>query len=511
MRGQTPHLERRRGYRLQSQDGGRRRATRRLAWVLLSLFMAASQQACSPVVGRDYHPPLVATPEAYAEATPAGSILADWWTALGDEQLSRLVARGLQANLTVRHAFAHLAEERELLGVADAAYGPSVNASTGVHREGLSQHIYIPFRIPPFTEYQAGFDASWEIDLWGAVRREHEGALSELQAQEWTTADVLNTVSSDIVRDYYQLMVMLERVHLAQDLVTSFRASLEVVVHRLHAGLVTEDTVENLVGQVARGEAAIPPLLDEAAADRHALEVLIGVAPDSLGAELTATTHLPELPPALQVGIPADLLRRRPDIRIAEREIAAATARYGVADADFYPRLSLTGNFGLDSVDRHEFFKRSALSWGFGPSLGWNILDWGRSHHALLAADRQIDEALISYQAAILNAQRDVTDALWGLNTDQVEISALQESDAAAVRSEMLERARRAHGLSDAVLVNGRRQSSLQTQDALFQAKAMRMIHLVALAKALGGGWGPEIAAASSPTSAPSTPEKANP
>jgi NodT family efflux transporter outer membrane factor (OMF) lipoprotein len=482
-----------------------------LPQLLVFVLLLLSEQGCSPVVGRDYHPPKAAVPDSYAEPIAQGKVLRAWWTLFGDDQLNQLIEQGLNANLTVRHAFTHLAEERALLGVADSAFGPSVEATAGVHREGLSQHIYIPFRIPPFTEYQAGFDASWEIDLWGAVRREHEGALSELQAQIWTTADVLNTVTAEITRTYVELMVVLERIQVSQGLVNSYRSSLGIAEHRLHAGLATSDSVDALAGQVAQAESLMPPLLDQAAIDRHALEVLLGLSPDSLGQSLSGVSPLPDVPLTLMVGIPADLLRRRPDIRIAEREIEVATARYGVADADFYPRLSLSGNFGLDSVDRHEFFKRSALSWGFGPAIGWNILDWGRSHHALVAADRRIDEALIDYQQAILNAERDVTDALWGINTDRIEIEALQEAEKAALRTEQREKARRIHGLSDMQTVNIRQQSRLLASDALFQAEGLRLIHVIALAKALGGGWVPDSGASATSPSLPSTSEKANP
>ena len=461
--------------------------------------------ACSPVVGRDYQAPQVRTPDHYAEAYASGTVLESWWLSFHDDRLTALVDHGLAANLSVRRAFAHLAEVRAVLGVAESDGLPTVSADAGVMREGLSQHTYIPFPIPPFTDYQLGFDASWEIDLWGAVAREKQGALSDVQAQVWTIAAVQNTVSAEIVRTYYDWSVAAQRLALARTLVASYRGSLDIATHRLGAGLVTAQSVNALISAVAHADAALPPLLNQMAADRHALEVMLGVPPDSLGADLAPATTLPALPPALRLGIPADLLRRRPDVQIAERTVASATAREGVAEADLYPRLSLSGTFGLESIDREALFTRSALSWGIGPTIGWNLLDWGRTHHQIVAADRRIDEAIIDYHQTVLTAQQDVADALWAIQTDTLAISALTVAQNADADTARIERARSASGLSDVPAVNERQQSLLSLNDSLLQAEGLRLTHLVALAKALGGGWAPAAPPAESPTPPPAT------
>jgi len=479
----------------------------RASWLGVAALLGsvALLMACSPVVGRDYRTPAVATPDLYAEAYAPGTVLASWWLSFHDDRLTALVDQGLAANLSVRRAFVHLAEVRALLGIAESDGLPTVTGDAGVMREGLSQHSYIPFRIPPFTDYQLGFDASWEIDLWGAVAREKEGALSDVQAQVWSIADVQNTVSAEIVRSYYDLSVVAQRLALAQRLVASYRASLDIATHRLGAGLVATEDVNSLISEVAHADAALPPLLNQMATDRHALEVLLDVAPDSLGVDLAPATTLPELPPALRLGIPADLLRRRPDVQVAERAVASATARAGVAEADLYPRLSLSGNFGLESIDREALFTRSALSWGFGPTIGWNLLDWGRTHHQILAADRRVDEAIIDYHQAVLTAQKDVTDALWSIQTDTLAITALKVAQNADADTARIEAARSASGLSDTPAVNQRTQSLLALTDSLLQAEGLRLAHLVALAKALGGGWAPADLRAQDAPAAPAS------
>ncbi len=455
-------------------------------------------------VGRDYQVPALATPTEYAEPTPPGQLpLEGWWASLGDSQLVGLVARGLERNRDLRLAFARLAEVRAEVGMVDAGFGPTIGAAAGVQRTGLSRYTYIPFRIPPFTEYQAGFDASWELDIWGAVRREREGALASVDAGAWNTADVANTVSAEIVRTWLDLRLANARMVVAQASLLAARLDQRIHEDRLQAGLATISMVATARGAVHRAEAAIAPLQAQVSSDLHALGTLLAEDPASLGLP-DADGRLPSLTLMLQVGVPADLLRRRPDVRAAERQLAAATAQVGVAEADLYPRLSLNGNFGLDSIDRTRLLTRGALTWGFGPALSWNIIDWGKVHAQMRVADRRVDQAFLGYEQAVLRAEQEVADALSGIAHDQDEIAALSDEFADSSRQEALEQELQEHGLSEASAVTSREISRFQVADALLLAHAHQLQQVVALAKALGGGW--DVARAPAAHATPANP-----
>ena len=475
--------------------------------LLLSGWIAAVLPGCA-VVGRDYHAPRPDLPPAFpgaGEARAPGTAhpLAAWWTSFGDRHLDDLVARGLAANHDLRLALARLDESRAMLGIADAALGPTVDAQAGVTRSAMSHYGPIPFYVPPLTLWQAGFDASWEIDLWGAVRRGHEVALGELAAASWDAVDVADAVVAEIARAYLGLQAAAERGRLAEELVAATAATRALAERRQQDGLGTVTEVAEAAGAEARATAQRAPLAAEEARQRYRLAVLLGLDPGALDAELAEPLPLPGVPVELEHGVPADLLRRRPDLRAAERRLASATAQVGVAEADLFPRLSLDGSFGVQSTSTGTLFSKDAVMWSVGPAVRWRLLDWGRVRSGIRAADARVAEAMIAYDAALRRAEEDVATQLDGFAADRRRHAAVQAALGQALVGERAARDLRARGLTGDRQVLAAVQERLAAADLVAGARQALAEDAVALAKALGGGWDPESAPVAPPPPPP--------
>jgi NodT family efflux transporter outer membrane factor (OMF) lipoprotein len=460
-------------------------------------------------VGPDYRTPSMDQPDAYPVETTIASRstsspdpheasrpLARWWTAFGDERLDALLERGLTANHDVQIAAARIRQARAELGIATAAFGPTVNADAGVTRIHPTQDGPIPFPLSPFTLYDAGFDASWELDIWGAVRREREAASADLDATTWTARGVAISVTAEIVRAYVSLQAAAQRLHIAQAVI-ALRHQQSTIAYRLFRdGLAPGDEVSRALGALDRAEALVPPLQADVTSQSYRLAVLLGQDPGALDAEVADPVPLPDLPGALEAGVPADLLRRRPDLHAAERRLAAATARVGVAEADFYPRLSLDGTFGLASVSTSTLVSKAAVMWSVGPSVRWRLLDWGRTAHGVDAAHAAVDVALISYDGALRQAEEEVATQMCACGQDRLRADALDRNVIHAAVDERI-----ARSLHDRGLVSDRRvldavDGRLAAEDHLVSARLAMAIDTVSLAKALGGGWEPGTAPA---------------
>jgi multidrug efflux system outer membrane protein len=463
-------------------------------------------------VGPNYSRPTTPVPDRYAEIAaltgPTDAELSAWWRAFGDAELDRLVGRAIAQNLDVQTAAARIREARAREVVAGAAALPELDAEGSVTRQRISEHaIPVPpgaggggpnqgnFGLPgsEFTTFRVGFDASWEIDLFGRTRRSVEAARARTGAAIWSRRDLQVTAAAEVANGYLTLRTLQQRIAIAETEVERQQRFERLVGARVRGGLVTGQDLEQQKSQLASAKAAIPPLKAQADAQIHALGVLTGDTPEALIAELTPTAALPPTPPDVPAGLPSDLLRRRPDIRGAERDLGAATADIGVAVADLYPTFSLSAAPALVSTALATFLQWGSRSYSAGAALDWPIFNGGRTRGNISAANARQEQAQIAYRKTILTALQDVEDALSEVENDRRQAAGLEEALSTARRAEDIARTRYRGGLvtlSDVLQAQANR-ISLESQ--LVETKGALARDTVALFKALGGGW-PELA-----------------
>ena len=463
-------------------------------------------------VGPNYSRPDTSVPPAYAEPGPTSGLsdpqLASWWGTFGDPELDKLVNRAVARNLDVETAAARIREARANERVAGAAAFPEVGAEASATRQRISEHaIPIPpggtpnggnspgFALPgtEFSSFRVGFDASWELDLFGKTRRSVEAAQARTGAAIWDLRDLQVTAAAEVANAYLRLRTLQQRIAVADAEVSRQQRALSLVAARVRGGLVTGQDLEQQKSQLASAKAAIPPLKAEADAQIHALGVLTGEPPEALVAELSPAGALPPSPPRVPAGLPSDLLRRRPDIRATERSLAAATADIGVATADLYPSFSLSAAPALVSTALATLLEWGSRSYSAGAAVNWPIFNGGRSRANIDASNARQERALIAYRKTILTALQDVEDALSEVDNDRRQAAGLEEALSTARRAEDIARARYRGGLvtlSDVLQAQANR-ISLESQ--VIETKGALARDTVALFKALGGGW-PELA-----------------
>jgi NodT family efflux transporter outer membrane factor (OMF) lipoprotein len=460
-------------------------------------------------VGPNYQRPELSVAAEFAEAAPGAlssdAELACWWKAFGDPQLDELVDRALAQNLDVETAAARISEARARERVAGAADEPQVAAQASVTRQRISENaIPVPpgtggqqggaFGLPgsEFTTWRPGFDASWEIDLFGKTRRSLEAARARTNAATWNRRAVQVSVTSEVATTYFELRTLQARIANADAELARRKRFEQMVAARVRGGLVSGQDLEQQASEVSVAKAALEGLQGQAEVQVHALGVLTGDSPESLIAELSAPKALPAVP-AIPPGLPSDLLRRRPDIRSAERELAASTADIGVAVADLYPRFSLTAAPALVSTALGSLLEWGSRSFSIGAALSWPVFNGGRTRGNIAVASARQEQALIAYRETVLRALQDVEDSLSRTDADRKQLAALEDSLGRAGRAEEIARTRYGGGLvtySD-VLVAQARRLSLEAQ--VIDTKGSLARDSAALFKAMGGGW-PEIA-----------------
>jgi outer membrane protein, multidrug efflux system len=465
--------------------------------------------ACT--VGPNYKRPPASVPPAFAEpheaAQASDADLASWWNRFGDPELDKLVNRALAQNLDVETAAARVREARAREIVAGAAGLPEVSASGSASRERISEHaIPVPptvgsggqpgqFGLPgsEFNTFRIGFDASWEIDLFGKTRRSVEAARGRTAAAIWDRRDVQVTAAAEVANAYLALRTLQQRIAIAQVEVERQQRLEKLVAARVRGGLVTGQDLEQQRSQLATAMAAVPPLLAQADQQIHALGVLTGDSPEALTAELGASGSLPVAPPAIPAGLPSDLLRRRPDVRAAERNLAASTADIGVAMADLYPRFSLTAAPALVSTALATLLEWGSRNYSTAATLSWPIFNGGRTRANIAVANALQEQALIRYRKTILTALQDVEDALTEFDNERRRSNSVERALTTASRAEDIARSRYRGGLVTYSDVLEAQASRISLQSQLIDSRGAQARDTVALFKALGGGW-PEMA-----------------
>lgn len=454
-------------------------------------------------VGPDYHPPQTAMPAKWIGAAPpaasqssaAAVELARWWRSFDDPMLDSLEDRAVQSNLDVRQAQSRLAQSRAARGVAVAGLGPSVGLNAGFTRSrnaGAGQSAH--------NLFQAGLDAAWEIDVFGGVRRTIEAATADVQASQEDLRSVLVTLTAEVAMDYVDLRGFQQEIEIAQENLKAQKHIADLTRKKHQAGLVGALDVANADALVAATAAQIPVLQTSTQQTIYSLSLLLGREPGALLKELSPVADIPFSPPAVPLGLPSDLLRQRPDIRRAEAQVHAATARIGVATAELFPKFTLGASAGFQSDRAENWFSWPQGTWSFGPSMNWTIFDSGANLWNIKIQDALTQQALLTYQQTILVALQDVENALVASTNEQEHRKALGQAVAANQKAVELATQLYAQGQTDFLNVLDAQRSLYVSQDALVQSTRTISIDLVALYKALGGGWSEEAAAASQPS-----------
>jgi NodT family efflux transporter outer membrane factor (OMF) lipoprotein len=449
-------------------------------------------------VGPDYVPPTYPMPGAWSESLEGGlaaepADLQEWWLTFEDPGLNSLIERALAGNLDLKGAVARIREARAQRGFVASDRFPTIDAAGSYSRDRASENVDRGFgnniEVSDTDLFSFGFDASWELDIFGRVRRSVEAANANLDAAGEDYRDVLVTLLSEVALNYVEVRSFQTRLEIAEANVRVQEDTLKLTQARFNAGLTSGLDVAQAEANLDTTRSAIPTLQIGLKQAMNRLGVLLGQNPGSLSAELSKPMPIPVTPTEVAIGIPADLLRRRPDIRRAERELAAQTARIGVATADLYPRFSLLGSIGLEASDFGSLFELGSRAYSVGPSFQWNIFDAGRIRSNIVIQDARQEQALIRYESAVLTALEDVENALVAYAREQVRRQSLLKAVDASQRAVKLAETLYIQGLSDFQNVLDAQRSLFNLQDQLAESEGAVTSNLISLYKALGGGW----------------------
>ncbi len=455
--------------------------------------LAASLCACA--VGPDYRQPDIALSSQFANASLPGFTAEDvekqFWALFGEPVLDRLVVAALDANKDLEQARANLRASRAARRLTGFDAYPTITAQAGHFHRLQSEH-----QLPGATRDQredddvdAGFDASWELDFFGRVRRGIEAARADEQSAEARLRDAQVTVTAEVARNYFVLRGLQEQLAVAVRNADNQRQTLNLTRARLDAGRGTELDTTRAEAQLQTTLASISPLQASITTTIYRLSVLTGRLPDARSSELSASRPLPLLPQLNAIGNPETLLRRRPDVRVAERTLAASTARIGVAVGDLFPKVTFVGSGGYNAANFSDLGNAGTDTYFFGPTISWAAFDLGRVRARVRIAEAQAEGALATYEAAVLTALEETEGALISYGYAQSRRGILEQAASASSRAADLARRRFEGGLTDFLDVLNAERDALAAQDSLAQSQTQTATSLVAVYKALGGGW----------------------
>jgi NodT family efflux transporter outer membrane factor (OMF) lipoprotein len=428
------------------------------------------------------------------------AVLASFWQTLGDPTLDDLVTRAIAANLDVQAAQARLRQARAQRQVALGAFFPKVtgdaNASRNYSARTSTRQVNgQPVRLGGArgrTLYSAALDASWEIDLFGGLRRGLEAANAERDAAQEDLRDTLVSLLGELATNYVDVRAAQERLRIAEANLGSQSETFDLTNWRAQAGLTTELDVEQARTVLESTRAAVPTLRTQLEAAKNRIAVLLAQPPGALDAELADPKPVPSTPREVAVGVPADTLAQRPDVRRAERQLAAETARIGVEKAAYYPSLNLLGSIGLEALEPGGLFRAGAWTFARSAGLTQTVFDGGQIYGNVKAQEAARDESLALYQSTVLSAIEEVENALVAFAQEQDRRAALSAGAEAARHALELAQNQYGAGLIDFQTVLDAQRSLYTLQDQLAQSDGQVTSNLVRLYKALGGGWSPE-------------------
>ncbi|MDD2725620.1 MAG: efflux transporter outer membrane subunit [Methylovulum sp.] len=448
--------------------------------------------ACA--VGPDYQAPQTSAPKQFANAATdtmtANSTEIRWWEKFADKTLNTLVADGLRANPDLRIATANLREARAARQLSQFDFYPTVTLSASEKSLQRSKGIFGSATNPGgFDLLNTGFDATWELDFFGRIRRSVESQTAEMESFDAQRRDAIVSLVSELARNYFELRGTQHQLSVARKNAGNQAATLKYTQARLSGGQGTALDTARAEEQWNSTLAIIPPLEASIRHAIHRLSVLVGKTPEQLYGRLEANAPLPQAPKIIGIGDPAKLLQRRPDVRVAERGLAAATAQIGVATADLFPRVSFVGNIALEARSFAGLGASGGDTYSFGPSIRWAAFDLGRVYTRIKAADAHAEGQLALYEKTVLGALEETENALLEYGKLQQRREYFRAAVVAGEKAAYLARLRYQDGVADFLAVLDAERRLLETQDRLAQTETDTATALISVYKALGGGW----------------------
>jgi NodT family efflux transporter outer membrane factor (OMF) lipoprotein len=462
-------------------------------WIGIAAGITAMALAGCASVGPDYQSPETPLADGWHAAVESGLVpappdpqtLARWWATFDDPNLSSLIERAVDGNLSLEAARARVREARARRGFSQAEFFPILDAAGSATKSRASERTG-----GRRTElYAAGFDSAWELDVFGGARRSVEAADADLSASREDLGDVLVTLLAETALNYIDVRTLQTRLAVAQANARAQEETYDLTRSRYEAGLTDELAVQSARYTLAGTRAQIPALKTALEGAMNRLAVLLGVQPGALQTELRNPAGIPVPPAAVAVGVPADTIRSRPDVRRAERQLAAQTARIGVATADLYPRFRLLGTIGYDALSLDDLFRSDSLGWSFGPRISWRLFSGGAVRRNIDVQSARQEQALILYEATILAALEEAENALTAYVGEQRRREALVTAVEAANQAYELARDQFRAGLVDFNDVLITQRSLLSFEDQLAQSTGTVTANMVRIYKSLGGGW----------------------
>lgn len=465
----------------------------------VAALLAVALGGCA-AVGPDYSEPQLAVPAGWSAGTGTDAmdavLLARWWHGFGDPVLDRLVADALAANLDLAQARARLREARARRGVAGAALAPSVDASlsgsrsrsSGQSGSGSTRELY-----------SAGFDASWELDVFGGVRRSVEAAQADLEASVESLSDTRVSLAAEVALNYIDLRTAEQRLAIAEESIAYRGENHQIIRWRQQAGLVSELDLAQATTDLESTRAVLPPLRTAVTEAKNRLAVLLGRNPGELESLVHADRPIPLAAAEIVAAIPADTLRQRPDVRVAERRLAAQTARLGEAEAARYPSFRLSGSLGLEALELDALADRDANTHSLFGGITAPVFNAGRIAANIEIQDALVEQARLAYRAAVLAALEEVENALTAVANTDARRAKLAEAAAAARTTLAIAEYRYASGLADFLSVLDAQRTQLSLDEQLAGSTGELARAQVRLYKALGGGWSTEPLPAKEP------------
>ncbi len=446
-------------------------------------------------VGPNYTPPKASSPDSWHStmgqkgitiASTSADELAHWWTLFNDPVLTRLIAQATADNTDLRQAQARVRESRARRGISHARRFPTLTANGKTSKSQSSKETG---SNATRELYSASFDAGWELDLFGGKRRTEEATQADLAASGEDLHDVLVSLLAEVARNYVELRSDQTKLNIAQKDIAAREESAALTLQRVTTGLAAQQEMEQAITSLEQARAQLPSLETNLHQTKNRLAVLLGAPPGSLGAELGKTCPIPTPPEHIVVGVPAEVLRHRPDVRRAERELAAQTARIGQATAALYPNFSLSGSIGLDAFTPARLFNSSARSSSAQAGISWSIFDFGAIRQNIEVQNARQEQALGKYEGTILSALAEVENAITAYANEQQRCQSLTLATASAQKSLQLAEQQYKVGLVNFFTVLDSQRTWLSLQNQLAGSHAAIATNLISLYKALGGGW----------------------
>jgi len=467
---------------------------KKFVWTVLTTMLLS---ACA-AVGPEYVQPEAPLPDAW-QMSPAGLKateyeLVDWWEAFNDPVLDDLVSRAHQQNLTLELAGLRVLESRAQLGIATGAQYPQQQAASGgVNRISPSENA--GQGDTNFSQYDLGVGLVWELDFWGRYRRGIESADAAMLASIANYDSVMVLVTAQVVDTYIVIRTLEEQLRIAQENLKLQRRSYDIADVLYRNGESNELDVQQALTLLLSTKATVPQIQVQERLAKNALSTLLG-KPSSYVDDILGSGEIPTVPAEIALGIPADLLRRRPDVRQAELQAVAQNSLVGVATADLYPSIAINGSFGIVSISKDvggggasNLFSSDSISYTAGVNFNWPILNYGRIRNNIRVQDARLQQALVNYQDVVLKAARETDDAIVSLAGTQEQEPILADSVEAAKRSNDLSMVRYTEGFSGYQRVLDAQQALIRQQNSYVQNRGLSARNVVAIYKALGGGW----------------------